>query len=343
MATMDVFNSDAFNTLSLSSAVNKIPYQPSLLGSMNLFTKKRIRTKTAAIEVKEGTLSLIPTSQRGADLEEQANDKRKIHNIDTVRLAKGQTIYADEIQNVRAFGSESELQQVQAMVADRSASILNDLALTKENMMLGALQGIVVDADGSTELANWFTITGESQAAEIDFDLDNASPASGAVRKKCNGVIRAMRKAAKGGWGPGTYVVALCGDNFFDDLTAHPEVRETFLNQAQASDLRNDFGMPYESVRYGGIMFINYRGTDDGSTVAIGTDKCKFFPANAPGVFEEVLAPAEFLPYVNTMGQDFYSMVIRDDKRDAWVRPEIYSYPLHVCTRPGMLQRAKRT
>jgi hypothetical protein len=35
--------------------------------------------------------------------------------------------------------------------------------------------------------------------------------------------------------------------------------------------------------------------------------------------------------------------MVMDDDRQAWVRPELYSYPLHICMRPGMLQRAKRT
>jgi hypothetical protein len=39
-------------------------------------------------------------------------------------------------------------------------------------------------------------------------------------------------------------------------------------------------------LNYGGITFVNYRGTDDGTTVGVDTNKCKFFPANAPGVFE---------------------------------------------------------
>jgi hypothetical protein len=29
-------------------------------------------------------------------------------------------------------------------------------------------------------------------------------------------------------------------------------------------------------------------------------------------------------------------------ERNAWVKVEVYSYPLFICTRPEMLQRAKR-
>jgi hypothetical protein len=54
-------------------------------------------------------------------------------------------------------------------------------------------------------------------------------------------------------------------------------------------------------------------------------------------------SPGEFLPFVGQPGQDVYAMVVIDKDRQAWARPEIYSYPLFICTRPGMLQRAKRT
>ena len=179
------------------------------------------------------------------------------------------------------------------------------------------------------------------QAAEINFDLAAAAPASGAVRKLCQQVIRQMMKAANGGWIPGrTYVHALCGDAFWDDLTANAEVRQTYLSTQEAKELRG--GLAYESFSYGGIVWENYRGTDDGSTVAINADKAKFFPVNS-NAFEVAWSPAKTFDYVNTPGQPVYGMVLPDDKRNSFVDLEVYSYPLFMCVRPAMLQRAKRT
>ena len=346
MAHINIFNNNAFGMVEMTDAINQIPFQPGLLGSMGLFVPRRVRTKTVSIESKAGVLNLIQTSERGAPLEERQNDKRLLRDFHTTRIARGQTISADEIQDVRAFGRESEMMQVQDMITEVMSGptgLMSAVEMTKENMRLGAVQGIVLDADGST-LINWFQEFGISQPAEIDFDLANATPDPGSLQKKCKLVVRNMLKAAKGGWINGqSYIVGLCGDNFFDDLVGHPEIRETFLNQQAANQLRNDFGNAYDKIRYGGILFINYRGTDDGSTIAIGDDKCKFFPAGTPGLFVEALSPAEFMPFVNTPGKDFYAMIILDKERQAWARPEIYSYPLMMCTRPGMLQRAKRT
>lgn len=344
MAALDIFRSDAFSMVSLTTAVNNVPFQPRRLSQLNLFNPRPVRTTTVAVEEMSGVLSLIQTTPRGAPLDQRNTEKRKIRDFRTVRIAKMDHLTADEIQNIRAFGSETELMQVQDEVARRlngPTGLLRQIELTWENMMLGAVQGVVTDADGST-IYDWFSEFSITQATEIDFDLDNASPASGAVRKNCSKVVRQMMQAAAGAWIPGqTMVHALCGDAFWDDLTAHTEVRQTYLNTMEARDLRN--GIAYESFAYGGVIWENYRGTDDGSTVAIGTDKAKFFPVNAPGVFEMAYAPAETFDYVNTPGQPVYAMAIPDDKRNAFVDLEVYSYPLPICTRPGMLQRAKRT
>jgi hypothetical protein len=58
-------------------------------------------------------------------------------------------------------------------------------------------------------------------------------------------------------------------------------------------------------------------------------------------VFEVAQSPAETFDFVNTPGQPSYAMLIPDRDRNAWIKPEVYSYPLHICTRPAMLQRAK--
>lgn len=344
MAAIDIFNNNAFNMTSITEALNNVPFQPTRLGEMNIFTPKPVRTTSVSVEEKNGALSLIATSPRGAPLDEKAREKRKIRDFRTVRIAKHDRLTADEIQGIRAFGSESELMQVVDEVNSRMngpTGLMRDVELTWENMRLGAVQGIVVDADGTTIINNWFDEFGIQQAAEINFDLDAASPASGVVRKKCDQVVRQMQKAAAGAWIPGrTSVHCLCGDTFWDSLVAHAEVRQTYLNTMQAAELRG--GTAYQSFQYGGITFENYRGTDDGSTVSIHTDKAKFFPVNS-NAFQVAWSPAETFDYVNTPGLPVYGMVLPDDKRNAFVDLEVYSYPLFMCLRPAMLQRAKRT
>lgn len=335
----------AFSMTTLSAAIQKAPYVPQLLGQMNIFTPERSRTTTIAVEEKGGTLSLIPVSERGAPLDEGKGEQRTIKYFATTRIARGKTLFASELQNIRAFGETSELQGVQNQIAEMmngTTGLRAAVELTHEHMRLGAVQGKVMDAAGNV-LHDWFAQFGIARPATIDFDFAGATETEGKVRVKCNQVIRAMMRASHGAWLPGmTRVVALCGDNFFDDLTSNKETRSTYLSQLGAGELRNDVGQAFGTFRYGNIDFINYRGTDDKSTVAINDDECQFFPVGAPDAFKVGFSPAEFLPFVNTPGQDVYAMVVLDKDRQAWARPEVYSYPLFMCTRPGMLQRGKR-
>jgi hypothetical protein len=146
MATMDIFKQKAFSMTELSAAVQRAPYVPKFFGSLNIFTPKRVRTESIAIERKGGTLAVIQTSERGAPLAEGAREKRDIRDFRTRRIAKGHTLTAAEIQNIRAFGSETEMQQVQqelADIMDGATGLRSSIELTKERMRLGAIQGIV--------------------------------------------------------------------------------------------------------------------------------------------------------------------------------------------------------
>lgn len=332
---LDIFNDDAFSVVELTDALERIPFVPQLLGQLNVFTPEPIATTAFAIESRGDTLSLVPTTPRGAPLPQSAYDPRNVRWFGTHRLAKGDRLNASELQNMRGFGTNA-LASVQAEVMRRQLKIRRDIDLTLERHRVGAVQGIVLDADGGV-LNNWFTEWGITQPAEIDFELDDATTD---VRGKIRQVKRQMQVAAEGAWSPGTSVGALTGDAFFDALVNHANIKETRLQNERAPLLENIQG--YSSIEIEGVTFINYRGTDDGSSISIGTDVAKFFPIGANGVFKWIQGPGETFDTVNQPGRPFFAMVIPDEKRNAFVEIEGYSYPAMVCTRPKMLQRAKR-
>jgi hypothetical protein len=132
-------------------------------------------------------------------------------------------------------------------------------------------------------------------------------------------------------------VRAECGSAFFADLIAHKEVRETYLNTAAAADLR---GRVADEVSFGGITFRRYRG---GAGFGVPTDKAFFYPEGVEGLFEIYHAPADTFETVNTLGLPLCARTIPDRDRDEWVRLEIESNPLPICTRPQVLRSARRT
>lgn len=337
MAGMDVFKGDAFSMMSLLAAIESVDYKPQYLGSFNLFRPKPVRTRVVAVEMRNGVLSVIQTTPLGAPPVQQPKQKGTVRNFNTVRIAKQDVIQADEIQGIRAFGSETELKQVQVEVARRLQSLHDDVELTWERHRLGAVQGIVTDADDST-IVNYFTEFGVAQPAEVEFDFGTL--AAGEVRPLIEGeIVRPIIRAAKGAFVTGSEIIALCGDDFWDALINHEEVRQTYLNQVAAAELRK--GTAFGEFVFAGIRWVNYRGTDDNSTVAIASDEVKFFP-NASGIFEVAWAPAEFMDAVNRPGVPVTPLVLPDPSgRNAFVTVEVYSYPLFVCTRPLTLRRGR--
>ncbi len=337
--SMDVFHQDPFTTIQLTSAVEKAPYQPTGIGSLNVFEPFPIRTKILTIEQRQGKLVLIQTSPRGTEGTQRTTEKRSARFFECPRLMTSDTIKADELQSIRQFGTETELMQLQTEVARRlngPTGLTSYIEYTWEYHRLAALQGKLLDADG-TVLYDFFGEFGITPPAEVAFNLAAGTPNS--LRPIINGIVRNMARKAQGAFMPTTEVYALCGDVFYDQFTNHPDVIRTFINWSDARDIRNGGqGAAFSSFEFGGVNWINYRGSDDNTTIKIPDDKCKFFPVGAPGVFQVAYAPGESFEWVNTPGKPVYIIPIIDRDRNAWWKAEAYSYPLHICTRPEILQ-----
>ncbi|MEL6101309.1 MAG: major capsid protein [Pseudomonadota bacterium] len=340
MASMDVFNDDAFSTTSLTGMVTNADYVPNLLGSLNIFEPEPVRTRNVFVDRRNGTQVLIPTSADGAAPASATSDDRSAVALRTQRLANEFTLYATEVDGIRAHGSESELEAVMTEFAIRSDRLMGDMELTHEHHRLGALQGLLLDADGTTVIYDYFSEFGETQEAVISFELDVDTTEVSTI---CKQVTRGMARSARGAFLPTTQVHALCGDDFYDALITHESVKETYKNWEAAADLRIAQGLTFSAFAFGGITFHNYRGTDDNSTVAIPTAEAKFFPVGARDMFKVAQSPLESIEYINTLGQEAYMMLVRDLHRDFWVKGETYSYPLYLCQQPRVLRRGTLT
>lgn len=339
MATLDIFKSDAFNIISMTNAIRDIKTVPSFLDSLGIFTPKPIMTERFGIEqVGDSTLALVPTTERGAPRTSIGRDRRTMRDFSTVRLRQFDTLRASEIQGVRAFGSETEVEQMQRIVADRQGNLLRRLRLTSEYHKLGATAGIVLDADGTTVIRNFYTEFGITPPTEIAFNWASRTDVTGFLRQN---VIRPMVQSLGGRWTPGARIVALCGDQFYDALINNAEVRASYLNWQAAAQLRGNsdgIGRAYGEFTFGDITWVNYRGTDDNTTVAIGTSKCRFIPVGIPDVFQSVYSPGESFEVVNTMGQEFYSKVVPDPSGyNEFVEIDVASYRLDMCLAPQAL------
>ena len=224
------------------------------------------------------SLNLVETTARGAPAVQNTTNKRKARSLVVPHIALEDTILADEVQNVRAFGSESMLEGVQAVVNQRMSETATKMDATLEHLRIGAIKGQILDADGTAVIYDLFTEFGVTAHTEIDFDLDNASPAAGAVKKKCHDIRRKIEDEL--GVQPYEHIHAICGADFFDDLIIHSEVAKAYDRYLDGAFLRQ--GQARGSFECSGIVFEEYRGRV-GTVDFTDASKAYFFPVGVPG------------------------------------------------------------
>jgi hypothetical protein len=335
--SMAVFGDDAFSQASMIRGIDRRPYVPNQLDAVIGFEPVRATTDTVYISSRQRYLNLIRTTLRGAPIEMGVPDDKNARPLRIPRIAKGDKLFAHELANVMPLEDETEVDRAAAEVANKQNKLIDDTEATFEFMRLGAVNGIILDTDGST-LVNFWTEFGIAQPADIDLTLDNLAMTTGDLRAAiANNVVMPIARASGAGNDPRFRVRALCGDAFWFALTGHPAVEKTYLNYAAAAELRGQ--NVWEAFDFGGVMWYHYRGTDDGSTIAIPTNKARVFPVGVPGMWQHIMGPMnESLPLIGQPGRRYYPFLEKDKSdKQQWVQPEIYSYPLFVNARPDLV------
>lgn len=323
MPSLDIFNDDAFSMASLTKAINTADYQPQRLAELGLFSEEGITTTSAMIEQKGETLSLVPAGVRGAPANATAGDKAKLIPFPTVHLPDRATILADSVQNLRAFGSETEIETVQSVVNMRLGKMRRKIDATIEYHRMGAIKGQVLDADGTSVLLDLYAAFGVSQQTK-NMALTTSTT-------KVRTLIVQAKRLAEAALGAQMYrtMRALCSPGFFDAFVGHGAVETAFDRFMNGEMLRND---PRGGFYYGGVYWEEYRGSVGG--VDFITDgEAYLVPEGVPDMFVTHYAPADYMETVNTIGLPYYAKqeMMRLNKG---VEIEAQSNPLCLNTRP---------
>lgn len=326
---LDVFKKDAFNLVSLTESIEMLPFVPSKLGSMGLFAEKGITTVTALVESRKGKLSLIPTQARGTMPTVAHNRDRTIRSFVIPHLPLNDAVMADEVQGVRAFGSEDDEDAVADMVTEKLGAMKQDMEVTKEWHRIGAIKGVVLDADGTTVIYDFFDEFGITEK-EILFDMTNDN-----LKLKALEVRRYMETELGAAGMSG--ITAVCGDQWWDDLVSAPYIKDAYNRWQDGQFFREN---QREGFPFAEVTWMNYRGSL-GEVPFIGADECRFFPTGVNRLFTVTNAPAPFIETVNTVGKPIYAKQ-EVMKWDIGVELHVQSNPLFMCTRPGLLVKGTR-
>lgn len=324
MASLDIFNDDAFSLSSLTAAINETPYVPGRLGELGLFENEGINTTRLDIEKDGATLALVPAADRGAPGVQVAGDKRTLIPFNTLHLPQESTLVADEIQGLRAWGSETEAEAVAAYVAKRQAKHRRQLDATMEHLKIGAVKGILMDADGTTPLLNTFAAFGISQTTH-DLVLGTNGTK---VRTKCLEILDKIEDQLEGV--SFTSVRGVLGRTKFKKFIDHPEVSKHYERYMEGAKNRDDVRGGFE---FGGIIWEQYRG-QVGNVKFVADDEGYVFPEGVPDLFIGRFAPANYMETVGTNGLPYYTK-IEPLSMNKGVKAESQSNPLFLCTKPN--------
>ncbi|GHU15696.1 minor capsid protein E [Alphaproteobacteria bacterium] len=324
------FESGAFDMAALTASINILPNSYGKLEALKLFPQKSVRTRNICVEEKNGVLNLLPTQMPGNPATVGTQGKRKMRSFTIPHIPHDDVILPEEVQGIRAFGSETELQAMANVVTDHLQTMRNKHAITLEHLRMGALKGYILDSDGST----LYNLYDEFEIAPkvVSFALGTTTTD---VKRKCLEVVRHVEDNLRGEFMSGIH--CLVSAEFLDALTSHKNVKEAYDRWQDGVALREDMR---KGFTFGGITFEEYRGqaTDHNGTVrrfiAEGEGHC--FPIGTTESFVTYFAPADFNETVNTLGLPLYAKQC-PRKFDRGTDLHTQSNPLPLCLRPGIL------
>ena len=327
---MALENDKVFGVKSLSEAINVLPETTTIIRDSKLFSPVFLTTTTTEVEYREGAFSLVPAVERGTGGVPVAQKQRRMHAFRVPHFPVDDRILAEDVQNVRAFGTENKLTTVVEMVNDKLADAKANLEYTREHLMLGALLGKVLDKDGDV-LCDIHTEFGVTQA-EYSWKLGNANTE---VAKEMD--MTKTTQAAVAGGEPYKGYMVLASPEFMQALIYHKSVKDIYLRYQEAAALRAD-DTHIEFVMKG-VRFVQYDHKFDGD-VNIAAGEAIWIPTGTRQVFREFFAPADMNATVNTRALQYYALREKLPMDKGWaIHAQTNALPLVL--RPQMVAKIK--
>jgi Phage major capsid protein E len=331
MSVWDVFNQEAFNVQSLTARVNNLPFVPGQISKSGLFSEQGVTTTSVLIEEQDTVLGLVAPSPRGGPGETTNKDGRRVRSFAVTHYERDDAVLADEVQNVRAFGSESLVETIQDVIDRKSRKHTIALDATLEHQRVGALKGLITDKNGNT-IYNLATEFGVTIPSAVDFTLGTSGTK---LRQIAMDIVTGIEDVLDGV--PYQGVAGWCGKNFWKKFIDHDEVKKPYLNWTAAAQLA---GLPLDQFEIFGINWQRYR-TGSQATAAlgipyIGDNEVRFAPIGVPDLFVTYYGPADYEDTVNTVGLPRYARQYPMENGKGR-KLEVQMNALSLCTRPKVL------
>ncbi|MGO7445131.1 major capsid protein [Rhizobium leguminosarum] len=297
MNLANVFRSDAFSFLTLTTAINILPVEAVSADEIAKFAESGINTVTAMVEEKEGRIGIVKSAPRGSVGTGLSSKNRKVRTFAVPHFPTYDAILASEVQGVRQFGSTDVMETLASKLAEKQADMQAYLTRTQNFAKWGAIQGICYDEDGSV-LFDWHDTFGVIRN-EFTIDLDDANLNLVAE------LVKLKRQAEKelGGYSYSKFVLPLPAA-VFDRFVTHVSVREAYNRWQDGAFLRADNRKGF--ILADNVEIRSMDVIDIGNGLTIIPEDCGFLVPDAAGLFKVNFAPADTVEAANTIGLPYY-------------------------------------
>ena len=334
--TIDGFDNREFTVEELTYAMSVIPNNYNLVTNLGLFGDPVPIAETyVGIEIDNGVLSILPTVERGGAATRGTQGKRKRMLVEVPHIPHEDEVKAADIQGLRAFGSKAP-ELLEDKVNQKLLTMTMKHQLTHEWYRVRALQGEILDADGSSmlDLHTMFGVT------ELAVAFGGASTINEYIRQ----VSRHIEDNLLGDVMSG--VACLCSPEFMEMLLTDTEVLAAYNAAAAADRLHPNMDDVRYSFYHMGVLFIEYRGqasvlNSDGTTTVrkfIPAGDARFVPLGTIQSAFSVAAPGDFVEALNNPGELYYAKA-ETMKFNRGLELHTQSNFLPVWTRPACLVR----
>lgn len=348
--SLDITRNDMFSYVNLQRVAGNTTYVPQTLGRMQIFDPEPLDTPIVHLYEEDNVIRLVPTTERGTPDIRQIRDVGRLRALKTTGLRQIDTVRAGELIGVAnmALPETIRARNLANLVTKRTSKMKSNLEMTKELHRFGAIQGKLLDADGTTVIADFFDIFGIAAPALVEIDFPNI-PEEQLLQLFQDTFLRPIVIALQDGGRatPNMYLASLCGDGWWAKLMTHPGFRKIYELQLQAQAVAraaNPLVVPnmWMEVDFAGVRWINYMGTRN-NAIAVPFNECRFFPVGATDVFKAYWAPGETLLDIDQPGRPEY-LYLQPDVREqmpSHMDVVLRSYPLYACIFPKALMRAR--
>ena len=329
---MPLSNNSQYGIEPMTEAINKLPTTPTIIRELGIFKPDFLTTTGVKVQLRNNTLVLVDAVPRGTPGKPVKSERGDTQMFEMLHLPKSDVVRADDVQNVKAFGSNTKAETVAEKVNDKLAMMKADIEYTREHLMLGAIKGLILDADGTPliDIYDRFNLT----RTVFTWNLSNADSNVG---KLIDGAITTLSRKRGGesvdGW------IVLCSPEFMAAVAYHKTMVALYERYQDGALYRE--GNTNVGFKHKNIEFIQYDHVFD-SGLQIAAGEAEIIPKGTRQMFSEYFAPADMNATVNTKALAYYASREKLQHDKGWSL-EAQSNPLPMNKRPELSATIKAT